>query len=245
MTDQTPVPPSLSQNQQQVVLLHGLGRSAGSMRKLEKALIKQGYRVFNPGYAGITGSYDSILKKLMAQLHDWVIPQNTLHFVGHSFGGILIRGILSVCSNTWQLGNCVMLGTPNQGTQTAQFMTNHPILKYFTPVVAKQLLPTSELIRELPEPPLPTGVIAGSQSRSLLVPVTWFYKAATNNAPGDGVVEINNTRCRKMSDFIVMPLHHSFMMWDSQLIRQVIHFLKFARFKNSEYQPPKNVANSS
>lgn len=72
---------------------------------------------------------------------------------------------------------------------------------------------------------------AGNRPQSTLIPVTWFYKRATNDAPGDGVVEISNTQCRNMSDFIELPLHHSFMMWDSQLIEQTIHFLKSGQFK--------------
>ncbi len=219
-------------NKQQVVLLHGLGRSPRSMRKLEKVLTQRGYKVLNAGYIGLVGDYQAILKKLIIELTHWVDPSSAIHFVGHSFGGILIRGLLNQCGALWTLGRCVMLGTPNQGTSTASYMSTHPILKYFTPEVAKQLTPESELIRRLPEPTIETGVIAGSKSSSILVPVTWFYNVATNNAPGDGVVEINNTQCSNMSDFLVMPLHHSFMMWDSRLIEQVIHFLRFAKFEH-------------
>ena len=217
---------------QQVVLLHGLGRSHRSMRKLEKELSRQGYRVLNAGYIGLVGDYQAILDKLITELKSWIASDKVVHFVGHSFGGILIRGLLNQCGSLWTLGRCVMLGTPNQGTSTASYMSNHPLLRFFTPAVAKQLTPESKLIRELPEPNIETGIIAGNKSSSILVPVTWFYNAATNHSPGDGVVEINNTQCRNMSDFLIMPLHHSFMMWDSRLIQQVIHFLKLARFEH-------------
>ncbi len=215
---------------QQVILLHGLGRSPCSMRKLEKALLASGFRVFNIGYLGVSGDYQQILDRVTAKAFSLVDPETPVHFIGHSFGGILIRGLLAQ-DNNWNLGRCVMLGTPNRGSNTAAFMSSHPILKYFTPKVAKQLIPSSKLIRSLPEPEIKTGIIAGNKSKSLLIPVTWFYDRATNNAPGDGVVEISNTQCRKMSDFIELPLHHSFMMWDSELIEQSINFIENGHFK--------------
>ncbi|MBV1910488.1 MAG: alpha/beta hydrolase [Kangiellaceae bacterium] len=218
---------------QQIILLHGLGRSPRSMRKLERALKNQGYRVLNAGYPGVSKGYQEILTGLLSTLNQWIDASLPVHFIGHSFGGILIRGLLAE-SPQWNIGRCVMLGSPNKGTATATYMLNHPVLKYFTPKVTHDLTPDSELIRHLPEPSIETGIIAGDQPSSILVPVTWFYKTATNNAPGDGVVELYNTQCRKMSDFIVLPLHHSFMMWDSQLIEQVIHFLQYARFSHQD-----------
>ena len=215
---------------QQVLLLHGLGRSPRSMHKLQKALQDSNYKVINAGYLGVLGDYKQILAQLTGKILAEIDPNQPLHFVGHSFGGLLIRGLLAQ-DNNWKLARCVMLGTPNQGTNTAAYMSSHAILKHFTPKVARQLAPGSELIRTLPEPSIETGIIAGNRSRSILVPVTWFYNRATDNAPGDGVVEISNTRCCNMSDFIELPLHHSFMMWDSQLIEQTIHFLKNGQFR--------------
>lgn len=218
-------------NQQQIILLHGLGRSPRSMLKINKHLENQGYRVLNIGYSSITNNFNDILDHLIKRITPWVNPHQPVHFVGHSFGGILIRGILAKNLN-WTLGRCVMLGSPNQGTAIASFMMSHKFFRYFTPKVTRQLVPDSELIKYLPEPEIETGIIAGNKPYNILIPVTWFYKKATDNAPGDGVVELSNTQCRNMSDFIVLPLHHSFMMWDSLLIKQVIHFLQNGQFKH-------------
>jgi len=199
------------------------------MRKLELALQNKKYKVFNIGYRGVSGSYQQILNSVAAKLSALIENEKRVHFIGHSFGGILIRGLLDQ-KNHWNLGRCVMLGTPNQGTNTAAFMACHPVLRFFTPEAAKQLTPGNSLLSELPEPSVETGIIAGNKQQNWLIPVTWFYKKATNNAPGDGVVEISNTKCRNMSDFLELPLHHSFMMWDSKLIEQAIHFVEHGHF---------------
>ena len=210
---------------QQVILLHGLGRSPRSMLKIERTLKKQGYAVFNVGYSGISGNFEQILTQLLDKVTLWVDPNIPVHFVGHSFGGILIRGILAQ-QYPWCYGRCVMLGSPNKGTSIASYVLSNRFLKHFTPRITQELTPDSDLIKNLPEPHIETGIIAGNKKYSPVIPVTWFYKTATDDAPGDGVVELFNTQCRNMSDFIVLPLHHSFMMWDSQLIKQTLHFLQ-------------------
>jgi len=224
-----------SDKQLQVILLHGLGRTPISMTKLAFALEQQGYRVYNPIYNSLSDSYQEILGSLDAKITDWVNPQHPVHFVGHSFGGILIRGLLAKHPE-WNQGRCVMLGSPNKGTKTASFMLSHWWYKHFIPKVTADLAPGSELLMSLPEPEIETGIIAGNVDFNIAIPVSWYYKKATDNAPGDGVVELSNTQCSTMADFIVMPLHHSFMTWDSELLKQVIHFIENGRFTD-EYHP--------
>jgi len=225
----------MSMNQKQIILLHGLGRSARSMAKLSDSLSAEGYRVFNPGYKGILDSYQEILQSLDNRIIDWIDPDQEVSFVGHSFGGILIRGLLAQHPE-WKKGRCVMLGTPNKGTKTASFMLSHWWFKYFVPKVTADLEPTSALLESLPEPEIETGIIAGNISHSIIIPVSWYYKKATDDAPGDGVVELANTQCSNMTDFIIMPLHHSFMTWDKELLQQVRHFIQHGHFTD-EYKP--------
>jgi len=228
---------------EKVIILHGLGRSPRSMNKINRELDIVGYETLNIGYPSHFLTFEEILKKLIQTIKPRVKESTqqdqTVHFVGHSFGGILIRGLLAN-KNLWLPENsksltssrCVMIGTPNKGTSIANFMVSHFLLKHLTPKVSKELALNSELLQKLPEPIIETGIIAGNKAFTPLVPVTWFYKKASANAPGDGIVEISSTQCSVMSDFIVMPLHHSFMMWDSQLIKQSIHFLENGHFKH-------------
>ncbi len=218
----------------QLVLLHGLGRSRRSMWIMEKSMQDKGYTTLNLSYSPMTADINELAAGLAQQIIHWADAKKPLHLVGHSFGGILIRAILSsddFKEYAGDLGRCVMLGTPNQGTLTATYALSHPIFKHFTPPIAHHLKPDSQFIAQLPEPKIPTGIIAGDKDFHAIIPVTWFYQQATKGAPGDGVVEISNTRCRNMSDFIILPLHHSFMMWNSEVMQQIDYFLQNGRFK--------------
>ncbi len=237
----------LHQSEAQVILLHGLSRSPRSMKKLADKLTKSHYRVFNPGYNSLVNNYQQILSQLDRKISEWVNPELPIHFIGHSFGGILIRGLLANHPE-WNVaprkGRCVMLGSPNKGTKTASFMLSHWWFRHFVPKVTTDLAPGSPLLSSLPEPEIETGIIAGNVKYSIVIPVSWYYKKATGNAPGDGIVELSNTQCSNMADFIIMPLHHSFMTWDSDLVKEVMHFLKNGHFsddyqrveRNSEFQ---------
>lgn len=235
----------MSIKNESVILLHGLGRTSRSMNKLASSFKQLGYQVFNPGYKGLLDNYQQILNSLDTRISDWLAqtgtpPEQKIHFVGHSFGGILIRGLLDRHPE-WNNGRCVMLGSPNKGTQTASFMLSHWWLKYFVPKVTADLTPGSELLAKLPEPEIETGIIAGNVDFNLLIPVSWYYKKATGQAPGDGVVELSNTQCANMTDFIIMPLHHSFMTSDSELIKQTVCFIQQGRFSEA-YKPAKELS---
>ncbi|PCJ47130.1 MAG: hypothetical protein COA74_12210 [Gammaproteobacteria bacterium] len=225
--------------QSQVVLLHGLGRTPRSMAKLSKSFEQQGYSVINLGYNSLLDNYQKILRTLNKKINHWHDPEKKIHFVGHSFGGILIRGLLAE-NPDWNKGRCVMIGTPNKGTKTASFLISQWWSKYFVPKVTTDLAPDSELMRSLPEPSIETGIIAGDVNYHLLIPISWYYKKATDDAPGDGVVELVNTKTDNMTDFIIMPLHHSFMPWDKDLMKQVVHFIDKGKFTD-EYQPVEKI----
>ena len=79
-----------------VLLLHGLGRTHYSMSKIEHTLKKSGYTVKNIGYP----SKKYPIERLVSQYIEPIINTckdnaNTIHFVTHSLGSILVRYYLA------------------------------------------------------------------------------------------------------------------------------------------------------
>ncbi|MDP6651528.1 MAG: alpha/beta hydrolase, partial [Gammaproteobacteria bacterium] len=67
------------------------------------------------------------------------------------------------------------------------------------------------------------GVIAGDTN---INPVNWFLM----EGPNDSIVSVESTRVAGMAAHKVLPVTHSFMMRNNEVIDNTIHFLKTGSF---------------
>jgi len=207
-----------------VVLLHGLGRTRFSMNRLAKHLQKHGYAVMNIGYRSTR--YD--VAELSAQLHQELRARGAgdagrIHFVTHSFGGIVVRAYLK-SHRPSNLGRVVMLGPPNQGSELADRLGRTWMFRVFAGPSGQELgTGASSTPNLLGAVDYPLGVIAGDRSINPLFSV-WIP------GPDDGVVSVDRARTGGMSDFLVVHRAHTFLMRSPKVARQVVHFLANGEF---------------
>lgn len=192
-----------------VVVLHGMGRTARSMLPVQEMLETAGYDVLNIGYSSYCCGIAELGAQVRQQLDALRRPEHrTVHFVGHSLGGILVRWMLAQESPPAGVGRVVMLAPPNQGARSAD---------RFTPVVEWLLEPIDELrtdstatVRKLPPiRDVAVGVIAGRQ---------------------DGKVTVEETHVAGETGHLVLDTNHAFIMRDDEVLRQTLAFLRDGRF---------------
>lgn len=208
-----------------VILLHGLSRTRLSMKRLEKTLRKEGYRVINHDYPSRHKSIDKlaheVIEECLQKCQQFDIQY--INFVTHSLGGILVREYTQH-HDLPALKRVVMLGPPNQGSELVDHLRHVPgFAWWFGPAGLELGTSKSDIPKNLKPVSFELGVIAGKRSINLLL---------SKLLPGqnDGAVSVEATKAEGMSDFIALPSTHSFMMLNPETIRQTLYFLKHGRF---------------
>jgi len=206
-----------------VVLLHGLARSDYSMRKLERALIEEGYAVVNYDYPSTNYNIATLANEYLPKAIAQCMAHTTINFVTHSLGGIVLRQYLSE-NELDQLGRVVMLGPPNKGSQVVDNLKNVPGFEFINGPAGMELGTNKDSVpNSLGAVKYPVGVVAGSSSINLVL-----SQMLPN--PDDGKVSVENTKVEGMTDHIVVPVSHPFLMRNKEVIRQVKAFLKTEKF---------------
>lgn len=207
-----------------VILLHGLARSNGSMAKLDEALQVEGYKTVNVDYPSRKYEIEKLANDSIASGLEQCAGTESLHFVTHSLGGILVRQYLS--ENTIDnLKNVVMLGPPNKGSEVVDTLGEFPGFNLVNGPAGFQL-GTGEMSvpNTLGPVDFSLGVIAGNRTINFIL---------STMLPGsdDGKVSVERTKVEGMKDHLVMPVTHPFMMKNRKVIDQVIYFLKHDQFQ--------------
>ena len=209
-----------------VVLVHGLGRGAASMAPMARVLRANGFAVVNAGYASTRAPLQALVGPAVA---DPVAAcgDRRVHFVTHSMGGILVRMWLRD-HRPARLGRVVMLAPPNAGSALVDALTgSEPAAALFDRVngPAGRQLGTGPMgvPARLGPVTFDLGVIAGNVS------LNPFYSALIPG-PDDGKVAVAETGVAGETARIVLPVSHTFMMWDRRVMAQTLAFLTTGRF---------------
>ena len=132
----------LSNQQDTVILLHGMWRNETAMRPVERFLNAQGYNVLNVAYPSTDYPIETLVENYLKPTVDNLqrTSNQKLHFVTHSMGGILVRYYLKHYTPEG-IGRVVMLAPPNRGTELATLFADSEWIDVKRGPAAEQPIP--------------------------------------------------------------------------------------------------------
>jgi pimeloyl-ACP methyl ester carboxylesterase len=142
-----------------VLLLHGYLATRGSLHLLERRLTERGhmvltYRIGPLNVGGIRQSAGLIARKVEALVTQTSVKK--VNIVGHSMGGLVGLYFVKCLGGRDRVNKLVLLGSPLGGTWSAVLgLVTAPLGR-----ASVELLPSSPVLRELRERPMPASVDA-------------------------------------------------------------------------------------
>jgi len=137
-----------SEQQQTIILLHGLFQSPACWLWIKLCLRHRGfstvYTIALPPWKDV-----EILTERLAKRVDELRQANGLqkvHLIGHSMGGIIARNYLQIRGGAHKVDHCLLIATPNNGSKLAPFALSS---------LGKLLMPGSDFLQRLATAPLP------------------------------------------------------------------------------------------
>jgi pimeloyl-ACP methyl ester carboxylesterase len=209
-----------------VVLLHGLGRTSGSMRLLAWRLERAGFQTAALRYASMRSSVEAIADALNPRVRHFASSvAGQLHFVTHSLGGLVVRVLLNRNAPD-NLGRVVMLAPPNGGSEWADALERLRIARYVLGPARAHLVTrrANEAEDVLGSVEYPVGIVAGDR------PIDRLIAPFLIRQPHDGKVSVASTRLTGMTDHIVLPVGHPMMPFHPAVAGQVLAFLQRGQF---------------
>ncbi len=198
-----------------VILVHGLGRTTLSMKRLGRALERAGATPVYFGYVAAFESIESIVARLQQRLTG-IAAAGEYAAVGHSLGGLLLRAAIArLPDGVERPRHVVMLGTPHSTPRLAQRFEASWWYRLLNGD-AGRMLASPERMRDIPLPSVPVTLIAGT------VGPRAFLWSRFEGEPHDGIVAVSEARIGGDEEFVTLPVRHPWMMNDREVVRLVV-----------------------
>ncbi len=187
---------------------------------LARRLRRQGFIVHLFSYPSVRADLNANAARLARFLD--TLDADTVHLVGHSLGGILIR-VLFHDHPQRRPGRIVTLGTPHGGSRVAQHLSRRAFWRRAMGKGIAQLLAGEPLRWALPKREI--GAICGTRSFGL---GRFLHRSLPR--PNDGLLTVKESAFPAAHEHLALPVSHTGMLFSREVADQVGNFLVSGKF---------------
>ena len=203
-----------------VVLIHGLWFSGYIMVVLARRLRRRGFTVYSFSYPSVCADLATNATRLVHFLG--ALNADTVHLVGHSLGGILIRALFHRHPDR-KPGRIVTLGTPHNGCRIAQHLNRYAFWRWAMGRSVAQLLAGAP--RDWTPPPREIGAICGTRSFGM---GRLLYRGLPR--PNDGLLTVAESAFPAAHEHLALPVSHTGMLFSRVVADRVGNFIVSGKF---------------
>lgn len=207
------------------ILVHGFNKNKDDMAYLTNGLNKSGFKTFSVNLPTTFGSLEECKQSLYLQVNDFIKNYKIINYVAHSMGGLIVRNyIKSINQNN--IGKCIFIATPHNGTKLAEIANYIPFYaRIFKPI--KSLLPNLHLFHHDLNVNFKIGLIAGDKNTGLLGKLFLPDKS-------DGRVEVSSIKTQDADEMIILPFGHKEIHQQHETLIFVRQFLTTGSFTKTK-----------
>ena len=189
---------------------------------LARRLRSRGFTVHAFSYPSVRADLSTNAERLAGFLG--TLDADTVHLVGHSLGGILIRALFHHHPRQ-KSGRIVTLGTPHGGSRVAEHLSRYAFWRW---AMGKGVI---KLLAGAPQhwtsPPREIGVICGTRSFGM---GRLLYRGLPR--PNDGLLTVKESAYPAAREHLALPVSHTGMLFSREAAKQVGDFLISGRFSH-------------
>ena len=207
-----------------IVSVHGFGRNESAMKKLSDHFACEGFVSKVVGYKTFSQELNEIEDEFFSKINKLNLNKyRKVHFVGHSFGGLLIRSYLKE-HKLKNLGKVVNIGSPSKGTPVVDHIKDRWWFNCLIPAAVSMSSQGSKFLDKIKNPDYPLGIIAGIKDVGGML-----------DGKNDGIVPLKSTKVEGMTDFIEIKSGHGMLRYNEDVAKQSVTFIRYGKFQKKDH----------
>jgi pimeloyl-ACP methyl ester carboxylesterase len=208
-----------------VVLLHGILRTKRCMQGLADFLNNNNYQTLNLGYDSSKHDILTICNIMHPEILAFSNKVAKINYIGYSLGGLVIRAYLNKYRPN-NLNRVVMIGTPNKGSEIADFLQDFWFYKFLFGPASQQLITNQSAFKAIfGNTYYELGIIAGESRFN-------FIASHIIGETNDGRVSIRNTMIEGMKNHVIIKSRHRVITSQKEAWKLALGFLQKGSFNN-------------